>query len=105
MFKENNTEPFVFSDSHVGRWTIEAVNLLRQAVYGERQLLLFIDVKSPCQHAVIHFADPAIRDGVFDFDVRYEDVNLNYNLMDWDTLDLSTSGYSEMFVDQQGSCP
>ena len=59
----------------------------------------------PCRDATLHYADPAIQNGVFDFDISCEDVNDYYNLMDWATLDLSASGYEEIFDDQSGSCP
>ena len=36
VFKEDNTEPFIFNDNHVGRWTIEAVNLNLQNLAVER---------------------------------------------------------------------
>ena len=37
-------------------------------------------------------------------DPRYENVNLNLDLMGF-TLNLTNSGYEEMFIGQNGSCP
>ena len=44
------------------------------------------------------YADEAIQEGVFDFDPRYENVNLNLDLMGF-TLNLTDLVYGEVFID------